>query len=93
MSESNKSKPDTGQTKPPGAAANYLLISAGSIFTSMLIAGFVVGYMLDQIFDTTPLFFLGCAVLGFIGGIQKVHQLSKRLDPPPAKESEDDQKS
>jgi ATP synthase protein I len=94
MSESNKTKPDAEQTKPPGAAANYLLISAGSIFTSMLIAGFIVGYMLDQLFDTTPLFFLSCAVLGFIGGMQKVHQLTKRLDPPPKnKESEDDQKS
>lgn len=87
MSESNK-------TTPPGAAANYLLISAGSIFTSMVISGFIVGYMLDHLFDTTPLFFLSCAVLGFIGGIQKVHQLTKRLDQPPkAKESEDDQKS
>jgi ATP synthase protein I len=94
MSESNKTKPDREQTKPPGSAANYLLISAGSIFTSMLIAGFIVGYMLDQFFDTTPLFFLSCAVLGFIGGIQKVHQLTKRLDPPlKDKESEDDQKS
>lgn len=94
MSESNKIKSDTEQSKPPGAAANYLLISAGSIFTSMLIAGFIVGYMLDQLFDTTPLFFLSCAVLGFVGGIQKVHQLTKRLDSPPKdKKSEDDQKS
>lgn len=94
MSESNKTKSDTEQAKPPGAAANYLLISAGSIFTSMLIAGFIVGYMLDQLFGTTPLFFLGCAVLGFIGGLQKIHQLTKRLDPSPQdKESEDDQKS
>ena len=94
MSESNNTKPDTEHTKPPGVAANFLLISAGSIFTSMLIAGFIVGYMLDQIFDTTPLFFLGCAVLGFIGGIQKIHQLTKRLDPPlKDKESEDDKKS
>jgi ATP synthase protein I len=94
MSESNKTKPGTEQAKPPSPAANFLLISAGSIFTSMLIAGFIVGYMLDQLFDTTPLFFLSCAVLGFIGGIQKVHQLTKRLDAPPKdKESEDDQKS
>jgi ATP synthase protein I len=94
MSESNKTKPGIEQAKSPSPAANFLLISAGSIFTSMLIAGFIVGYMLDQLFDTTPLFFLSCAVLGFIGGIQKVHQLTKRLDPPPKdKESEDDQKS
>ncbi|HHS99250.1 MAG TPA: AtpZ/AtpI family protein [Thiomicrospira sp.] len=86
----------------PGPAANFLLMSAGSIFTSMLIAGFIVGYMLDQIFDTTPIFFLSCAVLGFIGGIQKVHTLSKRLNYLPSdekkeskegKETQDDQKS
>jgi len=80
----------------PGPAANFLLISAGSIFTSMLIAGFIVGYFLDHLFDTTPLFFLSCAVLGFIGGIQKVHALSKRLDYLPSKEDEettDDKKS
>ncbi|NPA71915.1 MAG: AtpZ/AtpI family protein [Gammaproteobacteria bacterium] len=85
-------------TKPevktqPSPAANYLLISAGSIFTSMLLAGFIVGYMLDHLFDTTPIFFLSCAVLGFIGGIQKVHALTKRLDQvdvPKTKEHEND---
>jgi len=73
----------------PGPAANFLLISAGSIFTSMLIAGFIVGYMLDHIFDTTPIFFLSCAVLGFIGGIQKVHALTKRLDHIPSKNEQE----
>lgn len=64
----------------PGPAANYLMLSAGSIFTSMLIAGFLVGYVLDEIFDTRPIFMLACALLGFIGGIQKVIRLTQRLD-------------
>ncbi len=64
----------------PSPAANYLLISAGSVFTSMVIAGFIVGYVIDYLLDTTPIFFLGCGVLGFIGGAQKVHLLTKRLD-------------
>lgn len=76
-------------TEAPSPAANFLLISAGSIFTSMLIAGFIVGYMLDQLFDTTPIFFLSCAVLGFIGGIQKVHALTKRLDQVQPKEEQE----
>lgn len=77
-------KPNTPQSDEnrgaPGAAANYLLLSAGSIFTSMLIAGFIVGYVLDEIFDTRPILMLACALLGFIGGIQKVIHLTKRLD-------------
>lgn len=92
--EHNKEAKDAD--KAPGLAANYLLMGAGSMFTSMLIAGFIVGYMLDQVFDTTPIFFLSCAVLGFIGGIQQVHKLSKRLDymaPKEKKETENDQKS
>ncbi|WEJ62622.1 AtpZ/AtpI family protein [Thiomicrorhabdus lithotrophica] len=97
MNDENEHKKITAEDeKAPGLAANYLLMGAGSMFTSMLIAGFIVGYFLDQIFDTTPIFFLSCAVLGFIGGIQQVHKLSKRLDymaPKAEKETEDDKKS
>lgn len=66
--------------KEPKPALNFLLIGAGSMFTSMVIAGFLVGYVLDELFDTKPLFLLGCAVLGFIGGIQKVHKLLSKMD-------------
>lgn len=75
----NTPKSETN-SNAPGPAANYLLLSAGSIFTSMLIAGFLVGYVLDEIFDTRPILMLSCALLGFIGGIQKVIHLTKRLD-------------
>jgi len=75
----------------PSVGLNFLLLSAGSIFTSMVIAGFLVGYFLDQLFGTTPIMLLSCAVLGFIGGIQKVHKLSSRLDPlPEDKKGKDD---
>lgn len=90
MSESKKPHSADKQDDAPTPAANYLLISAGSIFTSMLLAGFIVGYMLDHIFDTTPIFFLSCAVLGFVGGVQKVHSLTKRLDQVKPNESKDD---
>jgi len=71
------------EAKKPSPALNYLLLSAGSIFTSMLISGFLVGYFLDYLFGTTPIFMLSCGVLGFIGGIQKVHHLTARLDAKP----------
>jgi len=64
----------------PGPAANYLMLSAGSIFTSMFIAGFLVGYALDELFDTRPIFMLACGLLGFVGGIQKVIRVTQRLD-------------
>jgi len=92
MTDSQKKDNKTTQEKP-SPALNYLLLSAGSIFTSMLIAGFLVGYALDELFDTKPIFLLLCAVLGFIGGIQKVHKLTSRLDNLPSAEQKDSDKA
>ncbi|WP_024852126.1 AtpZ/AtpI family protein [Hydrogenovibrio kuenenii] len=79
-SSSSKKKP----------ALNFLLMSAGSVFTSMIVAGFLVGYFFDQLFNTTPLFLLSCGVLGFIGGILKIHKLLSKMDllELPAKDKE-----
>lgn len=46
----------------------------------MIIAGFLVGYAFDHVFGTTPLFLLGCGVLGFVGGILKIHKLLSNMD-------------
>ena len=92
MNESEQKKSASSQAEAPGAAANYLLISAGSIFTSTVIAGFLVGYGLDYLFGTMPLFFLACGVLGFVGGMQKVIHLTKRLDRANYPEKDDDKK-
>ncbi|KUJ73035.1 AtpZ/AtpI family protein [Thiomicrospira sp. WB1] len=65
-------------------ALNFLLMGAGSMFTSMVIAGFIVGYILDELFDTLPVFLMLCGLLGFIGGILKVNKLLGKmslLDP------------
>lgn len=79
MSEAPKS--DSVKTPEKSKPAlNFLLLSAGSMFTSMIVAGFIVGYVFDQLFDTTPLFLLGCGVLGFIGGILNVHKLLAKMD-------------
>lgn len=91
MTEENEQRQPSKKPENPGAAANYLLISAGSIFTSMVIAGFIVGYALDYLFGTTPWLFLGCGVLGFVGGMQKVLHLTKRLDSSMAEEKKNDQ--
>lgn len=59
---------------------NFLLVGAGSIFTSMIIAGFLLGYMLDSLLNTKPIFILTCGVLGFVGGVMKIHQMLSKMD-------------
>lgn len=90
MSDSHpeSKKPKAGDA--PSPAVNYLLMSAGSIFTSMIVAGFLVGYAIDQLFETTPIFLLLCGLLGFIGGGQKVMKLSSRLDQVAGEERKDE---
>lgn len=56
-------------------APNLLLISVGTILTSMIAAGFLLGYGVDVVFNTQPIFLLAFGVLGFIGGILKVYKM------------------
>ena len=57
--------------KGPG----LLLISVGTMLTSMVVAGFLLGYGVDVMLNTQPIFFLSLGLLGFIGGIMKVYKL------------------
>lgn len=52
-----------------------VLIGAGTLLTSMMLAGLLLGYGLDKWLNTLPffMFILGC--LGFVGGILKVYKL------------------
>jgi len=52
-----------------------LLIGVGTILTSMVLAGFLLGYMLDAWLDTKPVFMVVLCGLGFVGGILKVYKL------------------
>jgi len=63
MSDSNSSRP------------GLLHIGAGNIFSSMIISGLIIGYFVDQWLQVTPLFMMLFAVLGFIGGMKKIHAL------------------
>lgn len=69
MSESKETK--SGKSKGPG----LLLISVGTVLSSMVIAGFLLGYGLDVWLDTKPILMLILGALGFIGGILKVYRL------------------
>ncbi len=59
------------EPKKPG----LLLIGVGQILTSMIISGFLLGYLLDLYFETRPIFLLILGGLGFIGGFLKVYRL------------------
>jgi ATP synthase protein I len=65
--------------KPEPKQINLLLISAGSMFTSMVVAGFLVGYWIDTWFDTQPIGLMVCGVMGFIGGGRKVYDLLMKM--------------
>jgi ATP synthase protein I len=55
--------------------ARPLLIGVGTMLTSMIAAGFILGYLVDWWLGTMPWFLLGLGVLGFIGGMLKVYKL------------------
>jgi len=65
-----------GQDKKP----SLLLISVGSILSSMAIAGFLLGFLTDFLFETTPLFLLLFGLLGLIGGTIKVYRFLTHPD-------------
>lgn len=55
--------------------AKPLLMGVGTMLTSMIAAGFLLGYLVDWWLGTLPWFLLGFGILGFIGGILKVYKL------------------
>lgn len=52
-----------------------LLLGVGTMLTSMIASGFLLGFLVDYWLGTQPWFMLGLGVLGFIGGILKVYKL------------------
>jgi len=55
-----------------------VLIGVGTILTSMILAGFVLGYLVDKWLDSQPMFMLVFAGLGAVGGFLKVYKLLSR---------------
>jgi ATP synthase protein I len=64
------------KAKSPG----LLLIGLGSMLTSMVVAGFVLGYLTDRWLGTEPIFMVSFGVLGFVGGVLKVYKLLSNPD-------------
>lgn len=59
------------------------LIGVGSILTSMVLAGLILGYGLDVWLDTLPLFMFVLGCLGFVGGLLKAYKLLSQPESKP----------
>jgi F0F1-type ATP synthase assembly protein I len=57
-----------------------LLMSVGTILTSMIAAGFILGYLVDFWLETAPIFLLSFGFLGLLGGTLKVYKLLSHPD-------------
>ncbi len=56
-------------------APGLLLISVGTMLSSMVVAGFLLGYWVDGWLGTSPIFMLVLGGLGLVGGSLKVYKL------------------
>lgn len=54
---------------------SLLLVGVGSMLTSIVVSGFLLGYAVDVWIDTRPIFMLLLGGLGFVGGFLKVYKL------------------
>ena len=63
---------------PPTKGAGLVMVGVGTILTSMIAAGFILGYVVDSWLDTRPIFMLVFAGLGAVGGFLKVYKLLSR---------------
>lgn len=62
-------------TMNPRKNRSLLLIGVGSMLTSIVVSGFLLGYFVDAWLDTRPVFMMLLGALGFVGGILKVYKL------------------
>lgn len=66
--------------KPKGSS--LVLIGVGTMLTSMMLAGGLLGYGVDVWLDTRPIFLLVFGSLGFVGALLKVYKLLSAPDGP-----------
>ena len=64
--------------KPVGGG--WVLVGVGTVLTSMIVAGFILGYGVDRWLDSLPIFMILFGGLGLVGGILKVYKLLSRLN-------------
>lgn len=75
----NKPAPDREPSGRSGFAERrfkgLISVGAGNIFASTVIAGFLLGFLVDRWLGTAPIFMLACGLLGLLGGMRRAHRL------------------
>ncbi|WP_322629276.1 AtpZ/AtpI family protein [Halothiobacillus sp.] len=74
---------DTSQQSKSGAGTGYLAarfqgllnVGAGNIFASTVIAGLLLGFLVDRWLGWAPICMLLGGLSGFIGGMKNAHRL------------------
>jgi ATP synthase protein I len=61
-------------------SGGWVLVGVGTMLTSMVVAGFMLGYGVDRWLDSLPIFMILFGGLGMVGGILKVYKLLSRLN-------------
>lgn len=75
MKRKEPARPPLPATTPKPARPGLLLLGSGTLFASMVLSGFIIGYWIDVWLDTKPFFMLAFAALGLVGGMLKAHKL------------------
>jgi len=63
------------KTTGPG----LLLAGMGTHLAAMVIVGFALGFGLDYLIDTAPVFMMIFGILGFVGGILRAIEMLNRF--------------
>jgi len=59
--------------------SGLLLAGVGTHLAAMVIVGFALGFGLDYLIDTKPVFMLIFGILGFVGGILRACEMINRF--------------
>lgn len=74
MNDRDKTSADAGRPGQGGYwSARFkglLQVGAGNMFASSIIAGLLLGYLLDRWLETAPIFMLILGALGFVAGMR-----------------------
>ncbi|MHB8920639.1 MAG: AtpZ/AtpI family protein [Halothiobacillus sp.] len=78
MAERNKER-SAETTQQEGYLAirlrGLMNVGAGNVFASTVIAGLLLGFLVDRWLDIAPIAMLLGGLLGFIGGMRNAHRL------------------
>lgn len=67
-------------SKIPEANRFALALSVGTIISSNIVGGIIIGYLLDRWFETAPWMIVTGLILGTIGAFVGLYRITSQLD-------------